>query len=94
MDRGNHRTSCNSGHIDWIGSICGLFSKNAKIRLAATFALMINPLAYAGDPIFNAPVLYPIGTESRSVASGDLNGDNAIDLITTSAATDTVSVLL
>ena len=47
-----------------------------------------------GDGTFQAPVTYTLGNNPTAVASADLNGDSRLDLVTASAGTGTVSVLL
>src|SRR6516164_6716318 len=47
-----------------------------------------------GNGTFGSPTVYPTGTNSSSVAIGDLNGDGRLDLAVANADSNTVSVLL
>lgn len=70
-----------------------LFRARAIILCMAPLAL----LTIAGDGaavLFNTPVHYAVGVDSRDVAVGDLNGDGWIDLAVANETPGTVSVLL
>ena len=47
-----------------------------------------------GNGTFGSPTVYPTGTNSSSVAIGDLKGDGRLDLAVANAGSNTVSVLL
>ena len=46
-----------------------------------------------GDGTFSAPVYVPVGTEPRSVAVGDLNGDGRPDIVTANYTSNNITVL-
>ncbi len=50
--------------------------------------------AVVGDGTFGEASSYSVGSNPYVVASGDLNGDSVLDLVTTDSSSDTVSVLL
>jgi hypothetical protein len=54
----------------------------------------VNVFLGNGDGTFATPVTYPIDSESKSVAIGDLNGDGTPDLVTANWGGTNVSVLL
>jgi hypothetical protein len=50
--------------------------------------------AALGDPLFNPAVTYSVGDQPNSVAVGDLDGDNNLDLVVANEGDNEVSVLL
>ncbi len=48
----------------------------------------------SGDGVFQNEVLYPVSDGVNAVATGDFNGDGALDVVASSSHSDSVSVLL
>ena len=53
----------------------------------------VSVLRNLGDGTFAAPVTYALGDSPNSVTAADVDGDGAVDMVTTNYGSDTVSVL-
>jgi hypothetical protein len=54
----------------------------------------LTPVLNGGTNAFSSPTSYEVGTTPRGIATGDLNGDGFIDMVTANAASNTISILL
>jgi len=81
------------------GLVSGDFNQDGAIDLAVAGAAAPSRGAVAilfghGDGTFAEPQLYPVGTGAQNIASGDLNGDGALDFVVSHAQENSVAVLL
>ncbi len=85
----NGPTSIATGDLDGDGALDLAVTKLRDIGHDNLSVLLGN-----GDGTFQSPVDYPVGTQPRSLATGDLNGDGALDLAVANSGSDNVSVLI
>src|SRR5215217_1504053 len=75
------------------------FNRDGKVDMAVARGIDIGQAAVTvfpgnGDGTFGTPTHYTVGDAPQSIATGDMNGDGAPDLVTGNWLDETVSVLL
>ena len=65
-------------------------TRNLIIGISA--AGLLTGHAHAQD--FAPPINYPVGTQPREIAIGDLNGDGILDMVVPNSGSDTITVMI
>jgi VCBS repeat protein len=69
-------------------------ARSRVVVAAAVGILVLAPLtAHAEPPLYLAAAQYPVGAQPRSVATVDVDGDGALDVVSANAGDGSVSVL-